>query len=734
MEGYNHHKRAVRIARRGVAPSPHVLRLREPEPTGAPRDPLGPRVAAAAVRAAVRERVRNHIAMHMRQFARAKDAMLRSRDRVHGHASNAWHVGRRVRSRIGSMLGGRVARARVEDAVLPQPTGSQAYLPSRQARGLVVVTGMIVLLASPFALVPGAYVMARAQDQMHMHKQLMGALITRTAQAVSAGDFDRAGRLLDLARAHAETLRMLAGPVRPYAWYPPIGRTLRALDAFPHAAQASEYVLAHARAFPWTKETVDAAAVALEGFERMASVRSSARHGDTRDVFTVADDVLALARAAFGTRESRFLFMFQNDRELRPTGGFLGSFAILTFRNGTVSLEMPSQGSYALQGWLTSNVRAPEPFALINPRFEFQDSNWFPDFPTSARKIISFYESAGGGTVDGVVAVTSSGFEHLLALLGPITVPTIAPLPLTSETAVDALEAAVARDRVSAHPKAVLGDLTDAVVARIRSGAVAPETLLMLGVRALAEKDVQLYFHGSRAQAAAARFGWTGSIPDRWKQDFLMVVSANMAGGKTDGAIADDVGYAVEVTDAGDMIGHVTLTRTHRGVKGDVFSGARNVSFVRMYVPRGAVLLGAEGWSPFPSWRASEPDTVLVPDPDVRATELTQVRHSENGTVVAEEAGKTVLGNWLIIDPGQTKVAVFTYMLPYHVVRDAPFSYAIRFEQQAGTHRTVNFSVHAPSMSIRPDGEDHALGDYHYRAPWRATMIQRVTLMPPASL
>ncbi|HCX28112.1 MAG TPA: hypothetical protein DHI91_03160, partial [Candidatus Portnoybacteria bacterium] len=51
------------------------------------------------------------------------------------------------------------------------------------------------------------------------------------------------------------------------------------------------------------------------------------------------------------------------------------------------------------------------------------DANWFADFPSSAKKIMSFYEKAGGSTADGVISLTPTIIERLLSMTGPIEMP-----------------------------------------------------------------------------------------------------------------------------------------------------------------------------------------------------------------------------------------------------------------------------------------------------------------------
>ena len=61
------------------------------------------------------------------------------------------------------------------------------------------------------------------------------------------------------------------------------------------------------------------------------------------------------------TEDKRYLLVFQNNSELRATGGFIGSFALVDFSNGRLEkIEVPPGGSYDTEGGLTTLVRAPQ--------------------------------------------------------------------------------------------------------------------------------------------------------------------------------------------------------------------------------------------------------------------------------------------------------------------------------------------------------------------------------------
>jgi hypothetical protein len=117
----------------------------------------------------------------------------------------------------------------------------------------------------------------------------------------------------------------------------------------------------------------------------------------------------------------RYLFLFQNSSELRPTGGFIGSVGVLTLHDGEY-VAFDIQDVYALDGQLKGHVDPPIPIRTIlsQEHWYLRDSNWDPNFSESARRAAWFYEKETGVIVDGVIGISSTLLERILNITGPI--------------------------------------------------------------------------------------------------------------------------------------------------------------------------------------------------------------------------------------------------------------------------------------------------------------------------
>jgi hypothetical protein len=373
----------------------------------------------------------------------------------------------------------------------------------------------------------------------------------------------------------------------------------------------------------------------------------------------------------------RYLLVFQNSDELRPTGGFMGSFAELDVKDGKIiKFTIPPGGTYDIQGQLNEFVEPPTPLLIANKRWEFQDANWFPDFPASAEKINWFYRHAGRGSTDGVIAINSSVLLRLLSIMGPVT-DEKRGVTLTAENAIPLIQTIVEEgpEKKEHRPKQILSDLAPQFLTYLKN--LKPNDLMPILVNlkeALDQKEIQAYFADQTTEEQIKSFGWAGQIlSSKPYQDYLMVVNTNLQGQKTDAKIKQTIHHQAVVQPDGSIIDNVYLTREHTGNANEKLYGKPNISYLRIYVPQGSELLEARGFS-WPDERTFKvPDQWSKKDADLvkNIQELSVEQNS--GTQITNEFAKTSFGNWVITEPGETSQVQFSYRLPFKIT-DVPSS------------------------------------------------------------
>lgn len=365
----------------------------------------------------------------------------------------------------------------------------------------------------------------------------------------------------------------------------------------------------------------------------------------------------------------RYLFIFQNPGEIRPTGGFMGSLALIDFDQGEiVNLEVPGGGSYDFQGSLQEKIIAPIPMQLINARWELQDANWFPDFPTSAEKIKWFYEKAGGPTIDGVIAINANIIAEILGVVGKIEMPEYNKI-IDKDNFIEEIQKSVEieYDKKENKPKKIIADLAPKLIEKILTGnAEEFSKILAILAQALYEKNILLYSVFPEVEHKIQNFGWGGQmkmVPEG--VDYLMVVHTNIGGGKTDWVIDENINLEIKISEDGSIKNKLIIKRIHRGIKGESFSGVRNVDYMRVYVPAGSTLLFADGFEAPPEELFEEPNVSYKVDLDLKNSEAGALIDASSGTKITSEFGKTVFGNWVQVDPGEEVTVTLEYLLPF---------------------------------------------------------------------
>ena len=390
----------------------------------------------------------------------------------------------------------------------------------------------------------------------------------------------------------------------------------------------------------------------------------------------------------FGSEQTRrSLVVFQNNTELRPTGGFIGSFALVDIDRGNIKhIEIPGGGSYSLQGQLTAQVESPKPLWLISPRWQFHDANWFPDFPSSAHKMSWFYEKSGGPTVDEVIALNASLVEKLLAFTGPIYLEEF-DLTVTQDSFIDVIQQQVEvdYDREENQPKKILGALTPKLIEKLLE--TEPRQFLdVLSVlsSALVSRDIQFYSSHDNMQAWFTDSGWAGNIRQS-PQDYLMVVDSNIAGGKSNKAIHQTVQHEAAIQADGSVINTVQITRTHNATPEQKFAYLRNISYLRVYVPQGSDLLSVDGALHPQDLIFKRSENLLDIDKELEAIEKSPLLDERSGTRISQEWDKTVFGNYLWLNPGESKTITYTYKLPITLAfNQTPVRYSLLIQKQSG--------------------------------------------------
>lgn len=351
-----------------------------------------------------------------------------------------------------------------------------------------------------------------------------------------------------------------------------------------------------------------------------------------------------------------YLFLLQNNTELRPTGGFIGTYGILKVASAEIT-SFTTSDVYTLDTPMKDllHVIPPAPLTKYNDTTQwfFRDSNWSPDFPTAAKKTLEFYRLENGPqrSIDGVIAVTPTFVSSLLKISGDVTIGSVT---FTPENLIDKLQPRADR-------KELIGEMSTILMKRLMALPQRRwQEVLVAITKALEEKQMLLYSNDTDLEHEIVGQNWGGSLRNS-TTDSVYVVDANLASLKTDSVIDRSIDYSMKLID-GKPQATVSITYSNRGKF--TSQTTRYRTYTRLYVPEGSALISSTG-----------------------ALNNDKLHGSRPGTVdVSTEFKKTVFGAFISIEPGTSGTLTFTYTLPSSVVEAIEQgTYDLLIQKQPGT-------------------------------------------------
>ncbi len=151
---------------------------------------------------------------------------------------------------------------------------------------------------------------------------------------------------------------------------------------------------------------------------------SQAQRDSLRKELTTGQVTLHVLNSLFASNQT-WVIMFQNTNELRPTGGFTGSYALVEIRDKTLQI-VAVEDIYDADGQVQRFREAPlgiSTYTSGNDGLHLQDANWWPDFPTSAQTQLDFLAEAGKKNLTGLVSVNLTLLQDILRIIGPLPLP-----------------------------------------------------------------------------------------------------------------------------------------------------------------------------------------------------------------------------------------------------------------------------------------------------------------------
>lgn len=398
---------------------------------------------------------------------------------------------------------------------------------------------------------------------------------------------------------------------------------------------------------------------------------------------------LEIAPQALGlSGEKNYLLLFQNDKEIRPSGGFITAFATLKLDSGKISTTA-SDDIYKLDEKLLNVCKTkicpltpPAPIVKYLPEmsgkarsaWSMRDSNISPDVPTAAKEFERMYQLLGEGLpFEGIIYIDSQVVEELIDVTGPIDV-----FGTTYSSEVDKrcncpnviyelesyaeIAAKGTKDR-----KAVLGVLMQQILARAVFSDIEKMPRLIDAVVNLAnDKHIMFYMHDEKTQKALSALNWIGEIKNT-QGDYLHINDSNFAGGKSNLYVIQKVTQDINIQKDGTVKKKVIIEYENPQVFGTWLNGI-NRDYVRLYVPKGSQLISSKG--------------------------------SDDKVLTSEDLEKTVFEAFITVRPQNKRKLEFEFTSPYQpkgkyelMVQKQPGAKDFKYNIKLNGHQVADFDL-----------------------------------------
>jgi hypothetical protein len=416
------------------------------------------------------------------------------------------------------------------------------------------------------------------------------------------------------------------------------------------------------------------------------------------------------AMLGIGGSPANYLIEILDSTEIRPGGGFIGNYGILTVKGGQPLSPHITDIDLFDTPFKRSGRWIPYPASYrwfsryLSPySWSLHDSNLDADFPTAARAGEYTYQREGGSIQwQGVIAMTPAVIQRALLITGPIYIPeyheTVTAQNLIARIHYHQLGNAGEGPDYTPSPDGhsslrkrfteLLAEHFMALVQHLPSNAVAK--FMQVLVSSLQTKDIEVYFNANGAEKMLQLFHLSGTIQSP-PGDHLFIVDTNVASNKANDLIVNTVHDQVSIDERGNAV-HSTSISYAWTLVGQNYGNPLYEDYVRLYTPPGSVLLKQAGWQPYG---------------------------------VGADFGSRMWAGYFSLAQGQTHTITLVW-ISYGAAKKTANSGHYRYlvQRQAGIQRTLELQIAPPACAVLR-GESGGL------APGKAHTFTMATLVEP---
>lgn len=256
--------------------------------------------------------------------------------------------------------------------------------------------------------------------------------------------------------------------------------------------------------------------------------------------------------------ERNLIIFFYNNMELRPGGGFMGSYALVNIKNYHIS-PITVFDVYDADGQLKEHIQPPEEIKkyLNQPHWFLRDSNFNPDFVTNAEMAQYFLskEMPDNKQIDSFIGITTTAVSSLLSSFPPIYLKDFNETIGSDNFIVKSQEEIESsRSSGSKTKKSYISAVTKNLL--LNTDKVSPAILLRAISENLHEKQIVIHDNNEAISNLIESNGWGGrqQIPNclnnkQCHVNYISAIDANLGVNKTNYYLTRQIRITNSVTD-----------------------------------------------------------------------------------------------------------------------------------------------------------------------------------------
>lgn len=411
-----------------------------------------------------------------------------------------------------------------------------------------------------------------------------------------------------------------------------------------------------------------------------------------------------------------YLILLQNNLELRPAGGFISAVALLTFDNSKL-INLEVKDVYTVDSQLRGKVEPPLDIKtfLGESNWYLRDSNWDPDFPTTAQTASWFIDKELNRSLSGVISLDAYALLDLLkSLPQPINVN---GNQIDSTNLIETLQYHQEIDfSENSYKNELLSQTFYQIIEQLKKSdrGVRQQFLTNLSL-AFKQRHAAIFSNSPMAQSIFNDIAYDAAIIDpscpaiinnqNCITDYFMLVEANVGINKANYYLNKTSRHTINITPS--RIHHTLEFSQSNNSDTANWPGGLYKAHYRLYLPRGIIL---------------------------ESISLNQKPLSPASYQVNQQHGKTVVSFYNSTPISVTDSFSLSYFLPLNLKDTNSLAYTYLIQKQLGSDSspldiTINYPPsYTPTFLNHPDA-NHNLQSINYQTQLDQDLYYAVELV-----